>query len=440
MCLYHIKESRRGAARAARDSEVAETVRKIIADVARDGEAAVRKYSLQFDGFSPASFKLTEDEIAQYVAGCPEQAKRDIAFAQAQIRNFAARQKACLTDLEVETHPGVFLGHRNIPVESAACYVPGGRYPLVASAHMGIVTAKVAGVARVVGITPAYEGKPHPVTITAMAMAGADEIHVIGGAQALAAAAHGAGELKPVDMIVGPGNAYVAEAKRQLFGTVGIDLLAGPTEVLIIADESADPEMVAVDLLGQAEHGPDSPAILVTTSPDLGLAVLQEIERQLLSLETAAIAGAAWRDFGEVIVVESPAEAVAISDKHASEHVEVLAADLAYYQASLSNYGSLFLGDMTTVAYGDKVIGTNHTLPTRRGARYTGGLWVGKFLRTCTFQRIEKAEASVLFGEYGSRLCALENFAGHQRQMDIRVENFGKQSRSAWRRDAASGG
>jgi sulfopropanediol 3-dehydrogenase len=422
----------------AADERVRNAVRDIIEEVASGGLDAVRRLSGRFDKYEATSFLLSQSDIDSIVATLDVDTKADIAFAQEQIRNFAEVQRSALKDVEVETHPGIFLGHRNIPVSSAACYVPGGRYPLVASAHMGIVTAKVAGVKRVVALTPPIDGKPHPAIITAAAMAGADEIHLIGGAHALAAAAYGTEELAPVDMIVGPGNAYVAEAKRQLVGRVGIDLFAGPTEVLVIADDNADAETIAVDLLGQAEHGYDSSAILITTSRALGLQVIEEVARQLETLETAAVAGTAWRDHGKIILVADAAEAVVEADKLASEHVQVLADDLGYYHDHLTQYGALFLGEMTCVAYGDKVIGTNHTLPTRGAARYTGGLWVGKFLKTCTYQRIDSAASSVMIGEYGSRLCMLENFAGHKRQNDLRVEKFGKGSRSLWRKSSVS--
>lgn len=425
------------------DLQVAEAVKTILNNVKSNGLEAVRSYSSRLDRYDAESFRLTDNEISAIVAQVDPTTIADLAFAQQQIRHFAEIQRSALKDVEVETHPGVILGHRNIPVSSVACYVPGGRYPLVASAHMGIVTAKSAGVKRVVAMTPPVGGKPHPATIAAMRMAGADEIHLIGGAHALAAAAYGTAELAPVDMIVGPGNAYVAEAKKQLFGRVGIDLLAGPTEVLIIADDSADAETVATDLLGQAEHGPDSPAALITTSEELAFEVLREVERQLLTLETAHIAGVAWQNHGEIIVVESDAEALLVADRLACEHVQVLTRNNDFYLDHLSQYGSLFIGEMTCVAYGDKVIGTNHTLPTRGAAKYTGGLWVGKFLKTCTYQRIESAESSVMLGEYGSRLCAIENFSGHKRQMDLRVEKFGNATPSAWRRsgfDGASAG
>lgn len=417
----------------ATEKSVAATVTAIIDDVRNRGMKAVRHYSKTFDNYDPPSFRLSSSEIEAIVGTVDCQTIEDIAFAQKQIREFAFAQKAALSDIEVETLPGVVLGHRNIPVESVACYVPGGRYPLVASAHMGIATAKAAGVERVLAFTPPTQGKPHPATIAAMAMAGADEIWIIGGAQAIASAAYGAGDIAPVDMIVGPGNAYVAEAKRQVFGKVGIDLFAGPTEVLIIADESADAEMVAVDLLGQAEHGPDSPAVLVTTSEQLGQDVIAEVERQLTTLETGDIAARAWRDFGEVIVVSDDIEAIKVADSIASEHVEILTKDPDFFLRNLRNYGALFLGELTNVAYGDKVIGTNHVLPTRGAARYTGGLWVGKFLKTCTYQKITRPEASVLIGEYGSRLCAIENFSGHKRQNDLRVERYGNAPPSAWR-------
>jgi len=415
---------------------VRDTVRGIIENVAANGLRALREYSRTFDNYEADHFRLSDAEIASAVGQVDHQTKTDIAFAQQQIRNFALAQRGSLTELEVETHPGVILGHRNIPVDSAACYVPGGRYPLIASAHMGIVTAKAAGVRRVVGLTPPVNGKPHPATIAAMVMAGVDEIFLIGGAQAFAAAVFGTEELERVDMIVGPGNAYVAEAKKQLFGKVGIDLLAGPTEVLLIADASASAEMVAADLLGQAEHGPDSAAVVITTSIGLAREIDREIARQLQSLDTADIAGAAWRDHGQIILASSAQEVVEIANELAFEHVQVLTEDLDYYQRNLDQYGALFLGEMTSVAHGDKVIGTNHTLPTRRAARYTGGLWVGKFIKTCTYQRIVSAESAVMIGEIGSRLCAMENFAGHKRQIDLRVEKFGNRPPSSWRAPA----
>jgi len=403
--------------------KVQETVAKIIADVRQRGDAAVRELSDRFDGWSPSDFRLSRNEIDSLVASVPRQTIEDIRFAQAQIRNFAEHQRAALKDIEVETVPGVRLGHRNIPVSSAGCYTPGGRYPMVASAHMTIVTAKVAGVDRIIACTPPTKGKPHAETIAAMAMAGADEIYVLGGVQAVAAMALGTATIAPVDMIVGAGNAFVAEAKRQLFGEVGIDLLAGPTEILIVADDSADVGLVAVDLLGQAEHGPTSPAALITTSESLALSLPSEIERRLAILPTADVASVAWRDFGQIILVSDLAEAVREADRLAYEHVEIMTRNPRYFLDHLRNYGSLFLGPETNVAYGDKVIGTNHTLPTKRAARYTGGLWVGKFLKTVTYQECTE-EASVVIGDYCSRLCAIERFWGHKEQADIRLRRY----------------
>jgi len=405
------------------DRNVQETVRSIIEEISEKGEQAVRALSMKFDGWNPPSFRLDRQQIEETIARVPESVKRDILFAQEQVRRFAEHQRSAIRDLEVETLPGVVLGHKNIPVNSVGCYIPGGRYPMVASAHMSIVTAKVAGVKRVVACTPPSKGEIPAATVYAMAMAGADEIYILGGVQALVSMAVGTEFMEPVDMLVGPGNAYVAEAKRQLFGRVGIDLLAGPTEVLVIADETADPEMVACDLLGQAEHGPTSPAALITTSRELAEQTVREIERQLKTLPTAEIAGAAWRDYGTIILVDSLEEAVKEADKLAYEHVEVLTADPDYFLRNLTNYGALFLGPETNVAYGDKVIGTNHTLPTRGAARYTGGLWVGKFLKTCTYQRCTP-EASVLIGEYGARLCEIEGFMGHREQALLRVRRY----------------
>jgi sulfopropanediol 3-dehydrogenase len=410
----------------AADLEVKQTVERIIADIGKRGDSAVRELSAQFDRWSPASFRLSESEIGALMRSVPEATLADIRFAQQQIRTFAQHQKATLRDLEVEVRPGVKLGHRNIPVESVGCYVPGGRYPMVASAHMSVVTAKVAGVKRIIASTPPNAGVPNAETVAAMALGGADEIYVLGGVQAVCAMALGTETIQAVDMLVGPGNAYVAEAKRQLFGRVGIDLLAGPTEILVIADDSADAEMVAVDLLGQAEHGPTSPAILVTTSRELAKALPAEIERQLNVLPTADVAGVAWRDYGEIILVASLEEALTEADRIAAEHVEVLTRDPRWFLERMHNYGALFLGPETNVSYGDKVIGTNHTLPTRGAARYTGGLWVGKFIKTCTYQEVTPA-ASVEIGEYCSRLCAIERFWGHKEQADLRLRRYGGQ-------------
>ncbi|MFN8445601.1 MAG: histidinol dehydrogenase [Caldilineaceae bacterium] len=407
------------------DQQVRATVEGILNDVQKRGDAAIRDYSAKFDNWSPPSFKLSPTEIEELMASLPSQVIADIEFAQAQVRNFAQAQRAALRDVEIETLPGVTLGHKNIPVNSIGCYVPGGRYAMVASAHMSIVTAKVAGVKHITACTPPMKGKPPAATVAAMALAGADEIYILGGAQAIAAMAFGSETFQPVDMLCGPGSAFIAEAKRQLFGKVGIDLFAGPTEILVIADDTADAEMVATDLLGQAEHGPTSPAILITTSETLAQETLTEIARQLTVLPTADVAGVAWRDYGQIILVEDEAEAVCEADRVASEHVEVLTRNPDYFLQNMSNYGALFLGKETNVAYGDKVIGTNHTLPTRGAARYTGGLWVGKFLKTVTYQRVTP-QASASIGAIGSRLCEIEGFWGHKEQCDIRVRRYGQ--------------
>lgn len=410
----------------AADAKVRTVVEGILTDVEARGDTAVRELSEKFDKWSPESFQLSVEQIESIMASLPQQTIDDIKFAQAQVRNFAQAQRSALQDIEVETLPGVILGHKNIPVNSVGCYVPGGRYPMVASAHMSVITAKVAGVQRIIACTPPINGELPAATITAMHLGGADEIYILGGVQAVAAMALGTATIQPVDMLVGPGNAYVAEAKRQLFGRVGIDLLAGPTEILVIADESADAEMVATDLLGQAEHGPTSPAILLTTSADLANAIEHEIGRQLEVLPTADVAGVAWRDLGQIILAENDAEMVRVADEIACEHVEVLTKNPRYFLEHMTNYGALFLGPETNVAYGDKVIGTNHTLPTKAAARYTGGLWVGKFIKTVTYQQV-KPEASAMIGEYCSRLCAIENFAGHKEQADLRVRRYGEQ-------------
>lgn len=420
----HLKTGATAEETASAAAKVRATVDEILARIGSEGDAAVRHYSETFDKFSPQSFRLSDDEIKACVDSLDEQTITDIKFAQAQIRQFAEAQRASMQDIEIETIPGVRLGHKNIPIENVGCYVPGGRYPMVASAHMSVLTAKVAGCKRVIACTPPTNGAAHPATIAAMHFAGADEIYLIGGVQAVAAMAIGTETIAPVDMLVGPGNAYVAEAKRQLFGRVGIDLFAGPTEILVIADDSADGEMVATDLLGQAEHGPNSPAVLMTTSQRVADETVVEIERQLGILATADVAGAAWRDYGEIILCEDNAEMLREADKLASEHVEILTENPQWWLDNMTNYGALFLGKETNVAYGDKVIGTNHTLPTSKAARYTGGLWVGKFIKTCTYQTCTE-EASKIIGEYGSRLCAIENFAGHQEQCDLRVRRYG---------------
>ena len=410
---------------AANDAKVRATVEGILADIEQRGDAAVRDLSERFDKWSPESFRLSEADIEAAMAKVSPQDLDDIRFAQAQVRNFAEKQRACILDLEVETLPGVVLGHKNIPVNAVGCYVPGGKYPMVASAHMSVVTAKVAGVERIIACAPPFQGGPHPAIVAAMHLAGADEIYVLGGVQAIGAMAIGTETIAPVDMLVGPGNAFVAEAKRQLYGRIGIDLFAGPTETLVIADDSVDGEMCATDLLGQAEHGPTSPAVLLTNSEKLARDTMAEIERQLAVLPTGETARQAWNDYGEVIVCESYEEMLAEADRIASEHVQVMTRDPDYFLANMTNYGALFLGPRTNVAYGDKVIGTNHTLPTKKAARYTGGLWVGKFIKTCTYQRVLTNEASALVGEVCSRLCMLEGFHGHAEQANIRVRRFG---------------
>ena len=407
-----------------KDAKVREIVENILGSIEEKGDEALREYSEKFDKWGPQSFRLTREEIDACYGELDDQVKSDIKFAQQQVGNFARIQRESMKDVEQETLPGVVLGHKHIPMNSVGCYVPGGKYPLVASAHMSVVTAKVAGVKRVIAAAPPFNGRPHPAIVVAMDMGGADEIYCMGGVQAVGAMAIGTETIAPVDMIVGPGNAFVAEAKRQLFGRVGIDLFAGPTETLIIADDSVDGELCAADLLGQAEHGPNSPAVLLTNSRKLAEETMVEVERQLTILPTAEIAGVAWQEYGQVILCDSYEEMVKVADELASEHVQVMTRDPNYFLDNMSNYGALFLGPETNVAYGDKVIGTNHTLPTKKAARYTGGLWVGKFLKTCTYQRIT-SEASVLVGEYCSRLCAVEGFAGHQEQADIRVRRYG---------------
>ncbi|MEM1381879.1 MAG: histidinol dehydrogenase [Pseudomonadota bacterium] len=405
--------------------QIRAAVASILEDIEGRGEEAVRAYSSQFDDWAPASFRLTQSQIDDAMSRVSASDLEDIKFAQEQVRNFARHQRAALQDVEVETRPGVVLGHKNVPVNAVGCYVPGGKYPMVASAHMSVVTAKVAGVKRVVAAAPPHEGGAHPAIVAAMHLAGTDEILVLGGVQAVGAMALGAGDLLPVDMIVGPGNAYVAEAKRQLYGRVGIDLVAGPTETMIIADETVDGEICATDLLGQAEHGPTSPAVLLTTSERLACDTIAEVERLLDILPTADIARPAWENYGEVIVCDDEDEMVREADRIASEHVQVMTRDPDYFLENMTNYGALFLGPRTNVSYGDKVIGTNHTLPTMKAARYTGGLWVGKFIKTCTYQRILTDEASAEIGRYCSRLCMLEGFVGHAEQANVRVRRYG---------------
>lgn len=407
------------------NKKVQAIVEDIIADIDKNGDSAVKNYSEKFDKWTPESFRLSKEQIAACYSQLDEQVISDIKWAQDQVRNFAQIQRDSMKDVEVETIPGVTLGHKHIPMESVGCYVPGGKYPLVASAHMSVVTAKVAGVKRVIACAPPFDGKPSPAIVVAMDMAGADEIYCFGGVQAVAAMAIGTESIAPVDMIVGPGNAFVAEAKRQLFGRVGIDLFAGPTETLVIADESVDGELCAADLLGQAEHGVNSPAVLLTNSEKLAKDTMAEIERQLTILPTADVAGQAWRDFGEVIVCDTHEEMLQVANELAFEHVQVMTENVEFYKDNMQNFGALFLGPETNVSYGDKCIGTNHTLPTKKAARYTGGLWVGKFIKTCTFQKVTE-EASVLVGNYCSRLCAVEGFAGHKEQADIRLRRYEK--------------
>ena len=422
----YLKRGATAEAKADADRKVREIVEATLADIEKRGDAAVRELSVKFDGWDRDSYVLSAAEKQDCLDQLSGQDLKDIEFAQTQVRNFAQIQRDSMKDVEVETLPGVILGHTHIPVNAAGCYVPGGKYPLLASAHMSVITAKVAGVKRVITCAPPFQGRPAPAIVAAQVLAGADEIYTLGGIQAVGAMALGTQTIEPVDMLVGPGNAFVAEAKRQLYGRVGIDLFAGPTETLVIADEiGCDGELAATDLLGQAEHGPDSPAILLTTSRKLAEETMREVERLLQILPTADIARRAWETFGEVIVAENDAEMVRIADEIASEHVQVMTRDPDYFLKRMTNYGALFLGNRTNVSFGDKVIGTNHTLPTKKSARYTGGLWVGKFLKTCTYQRVLTDEASAMIGEYCSRLCALEGFAGHGEQANIRVRRYG---------------
>ncbi len=414
------------------DAKVRQTVEDIIKDVEARGDKAVREYSKKFDNWDPTDFRLSQAEIEKARKTLSPREIEDITFAQKQVRNFAQIQRDSMKDVEVETYPGVILGHKHIPVNAVGCYIPGGKYPLLASAHMSVLTAKVAGVKRIISTAPPFQGVPHPAIVTAMSMAGADEIYVLGGVQAVVAMAVGTQSIAPVDMLVGPGNMFVAEAKRQLYGRVGIDLFAGPTETLVIADESVDGELCAVDLLGQAEHGPTSPATLLTNSEKLARETMAEVERQLAILPTAAIAQQSWADYGEVIVCDTYEEMLQKADELAFEHVQVMTKDPDYFLNNMTNFGALFLGPRTNVSFGDKVIGTNHTLPTNRNARYTGGLWVGKFLKTCTYQRVLTDEASTTMGEYCSRLCHMENFAGHGEQANIRVRRYGNRPDLAW--------
>ncbi len=428
MAVKYIKKGMAADESAANQAKTRQIVESILSDVETRGDEAVRELSSKFDKWSPESFRLSDNQIQEIISKIPKGTIDDIKWAQAQVRRFAQIQKSALRDIEIETIPGVILGHKNIPVNSVGCYVPGGRYPMVASAHMSVLTAKVAGVKRIIACTPPdpKTGVPPAETVAAMHFGGADEIYILGGVQAMASMVYGCLGMEKVDMIAGPGNQYVAEAKRQLFGRVGIDLLAGPTETLVIADNTTDAEMVVTDLLGQAEHGPNSPAILLTNSEELAMQIEEEVKKQLAVLSTADLARESWENYGEIILVDTYEEMVQVADDIASEHVQINTKDPQYFKDNMTNYGALFLGNRTNVAYGDKAIGTNHTLPTKKAARFTGGLWVGKFIKTCTYQNVITDEASALVGSYCSRLCEIEGFSGHKKQADIRVERYGK--------------
>lgn len=425
MSIRYMKQGKAAAERAEDDAKVRTLVEATLKDIETRGDAAVRDLSAKFDNFSPASFRLTTSEIEAAINKVSARDMDDIRFAQTQIRKFAEAQRASMTDIEIETVPGVFLGHRNIPVQSVGCYVPGGKYPMVASAHMSVLTASVAGVPRIAAAAPAQKGEPHPAIVAAMHLGGAHEIYVLGGIQAIGAMALGTETIRPVDMLVGPGNAFVAEAKRQLYGRVGIDLFAGPTETMVIADETVDAEMCATDLLGQAEHGYNSPAILVTNSETLAKATIAEIDRILGILPTAETASVSWREYGEIIVCDTYEEILNVANDIASEHVQVMTDRDDWFLENMHSYGALFLGPRTNVANGDKVIGTNHTLPTKKAGRYTGGLWVGKFLKTHSYQRVTTDKAAAEIGAYCSRLSMLEGFVGHAEQANLRVRRYG---------------
>ncbi len=425
MTVEYLKSGKPDAERAEDDAKTRIIVEETLKNIEINGDAAVRELSIKFDNYAPKNFKLSEKEISDLIASLSDRELSDIKFAQEQVRNFAQAQRDSMLDIEIETIPGVILGHKNIPVQSVGCYVPGGKFPMVASAHMSVATATVAGVPRIVACTPPFEGKPNAAVIAAMHLGGAHEIYVMGGIQAVGAMAIGTESIEPVHMLVGPGNAFVAEAKRQLFGRVGIDLFAGPTETMVIADETVDGELCATDLLGQAEHGYNSPAVLLTNSRKLAEDTLSEIDRLLEILPTADTASVSWADYGEVILCDTYDEMLKVADDIASEHVQVMTNRDDWFLEKMTCYGALFLGARTNVSNGDKVIGTNHTLPTKKAGRYTGGLWVGKFLKTHSYQKITTDEAATLVGEYGSRLCMLEGFVGHAEQCNIRVRRYG---------------
>ena len=425
MTVQYLKHGKPDVERAEDDAKTREIVETTLADIKARGDVAVRELSQKFDGYTPEAFRLTQTQIDDLIAQLTPQELHDIKFAQEQVRTFAQAQRASMTDIEVETMPGVILGHKNIPVQSVGCYVPGGKFPMVASAHMSVATASVAGVPRIIACTPPFNGKPNPGVIAAMHLGGAHEIYVLGGIQAVGAMAIGTETIEPVHMLVGPGNAFVAEAKRQLFGRVGIDLFAGPTETMVIADDTVDAEICATDLLGQAEHGYNSPAVLLTNSEKLARETLIEIDRLLEILPTRDTASVSWADYGEVIVCDTYDEILAVANDIASEHVQVMTDRDDWFLEHMTCYGALFLGPRTNVSNGDKIIGTNHTLPTKKAGRYTGGLWVGKFLKTHSYQRILTDEAATLIGEYGSRLCILEGFVGHAEQCNVRVRRYG---------------
>ena len=428
MAIRYLKEGKSALERSEDDAKVRQIVETTLSDIEARGDAAVRELAEKFDNYSPPSYRLSESEIQALISEVSPRDIEDIKFAQAQVRKFAEAQRASMQDIEVETLPGVILGHKNIPVQSVGCYVPAGKFPMVASAHMSVLTASVAGVPRIVASTPPFQGKPNPAVIAAMHMGGADEIYVLGGMQGIGAMALGTETIEPVHMLVGPGNAFVAEAKRQLFGKVGIDLFAGPTETMVIADETVDAEICATDLLGQAEHGYNSPAVLLTNSQKLAQDTLAEIDRLLMILPTSDTASVSWRDYGEVIVCDTYDEMLQMADEIASEHVQVMTDRDDWFLEKMTCYGALFLGPRTNVANGDKVIGTNHTLPTKKAGRYTGGLWVGKFLKTHSYQKITTDEAAAQIGAYGSRLCILEGFVGHAEQCNVRVRRYGGQN------------